>query len=270
VSRSAAAIIAAVGPEPTTVRDIVDRLGGSMEFTRRTLSGAAARGELHVIHGGTGGRPAVYSTSPTAPPAPESGVRLTREQQRSRSPGRPTRSYAVSRSPALNAALAAELRSGTDRIGHEGRPATRGDCAASRGVGPDGDPLPCPWVSCRHHLAVEVTRAGTLQVIAPWSADDPMELDLDAMAATCALDVADVADESGLGQEQVGVLLNLTRERVRQIETSGLARAEALAKRLGLAPEVSAEPKRRRLPIVAEDDEDDDEREQIEMFAHFG
>jgi hypothetical protein len=55
------------------------------------------------------------------------------------------------------------------------RPRTRADCA-------DG-PRPCPWASCRYHLATEVTRRGKLVVIQP----DPEQW----LGGMCALDIAD-------------------------------------------------------------------------------
>lgn len=84
------------------------------------------------------------------------------------------------------------------------RPRTRGDCE-------DG-PRPCPWVGCSQHLYLDVTKTGALKLnhpgVAPWE-----------MPTSCALDVA-AAGEHIL--DEVGLLLNLTRERVRQLEVSGL------------------------------------------------
>ena len=45
------------------------------------------------------------------------------------------------------------------------------------------------------------------------------------MAETCALDIA---DRGGITLEDVGEIMNLTRERVRQVETTGLAKLQAL------------------------------------------
>ena len=80
------------------------------------------------------------------------------------------------------------------------RPRTRGDCE-------DGA-RPCPWVSCAYHLYLEVTDAGSIRL--PHPDREPWELE-----ETCALDVADNGGET---LERVGQLLNITRERVRQVE----------------------------------------------------
>ena len=46
------------------------------------------------------------------------------------------------------------------------------------------------------------------------------------MAETCALDVA---DRQGITLEEVGVIMNLTRERVRQLEMRGLSKLRVIA-----------------------------------------
>ena len=90
------------------------------------------------------------------------------------------------------------------------RPRTRGDCA-------DG-PRPCPWVSCKYHLYLDVDpETGSIKINFP--DHEPW-----ALAETCVLDVADRGKHK-LGD--VGVLLNVTRERIRQIETRTFARIRA-------------------------------------------
>jgi hypothetical protein len=88
------------------------------------------------------------------------------------------------------------------------RPRTRGDCV--------GGERPCPWVSCRHHLALDVTSAGSLRIAYP-------DVELEDMAATCSLDVA---DQGGMALEDIGEVVNLNRERVRQIEEKALRRVK--------------------------------------------
>lgn len=85
------------------------------------------------------------------------------------------------------------------------RPETRGDCE-------DGQ-RPCPYVSCKHHLYLDVNpKTGSLRLTFP-------DLEVHEMKETCALDAA---QRDGLTLEQVGDLVNLTRERIRQIEVRGL------------------------------------------------
>jgi hypothetical protein len=88
------------------------------------------------------------------------------------------------------------------------RPPVRAEC-------PDG---PCPWVGCKHHLYLDVNPAtGSLKINFPDL--EPWEL-----ADTCALDVA---DRGGITLEEVGAIMNLTRERIRQIEIRGLAKLKS-------------------------------------------
>lgn len=97
------------------------------------------------------------------------------------------------------------------------RPKTRAECK-------DG-PRPCPWVGCKHHLALDVNPVtGAIKLNFPNGRDPGTDdVDFDAMVETCALDVADKGEHV---LEDVGGALNLTRERVRQIEEAMLARME--------------------------------------------
>jgi len=92
------------------------------------------------------------------------------------------------------------------------RPRFRGDCQ-------DG-PRPCPFVSCKHHLYLDVDPDnGTLKFNYP--ALEPWEL-----TDSCALDVA---DRGGQTLERVGELVGVTRQRVRQIEVALYRRTLAVA-----------------------------------------
>lgn len=101
----------------------------------------------------------------------------------------------------------AELRAELERQ----RPRTRADC--------EGGPRPCPFISCRHHLYLDVTAYGTIRLNFP--DQEPWELE-----ESCALDLA---DRGGMTLEEIGEVLHLTRERARQLETEALARATAAA-----------------------------------------
>lgn len=83
------------------------------------------------------------------------------------------------------------------------RPRVRGDCFRV--------PRPCPFVSCRHHLYLEVRRR-TVRLNHPDR--EPQELE-----ESCALDVA---DRGGSTLQTVAEALNLSRERVRQLEEGAL------------------------------------------------
>ena len=89
----------------------------------------------------------------------------------------------------------------------EDRPRTRRDCAEG--------PRPCPHVSCRHHLYLDVNpQTGTIKLNFP-------DLEVWELANSCALDIA---DQGGTAIETVGNFLNVTRERIRQIETQALSK----------------------------------------------
>ena len=99
-------------------------------------------------------------------------------------------------------ARALQIEAGLDE-----RPLRRDDCA--------NGPRPCPLVSCRHHLYLDVNpQTGTIKLNFP-------DLEVWELAHSCALDIA---DQGGTAIETVGALMNVTRERIRQIETQALAK----------------------------------------------
>jgi hypothetical protein len=88
------------------------------------------------------------------------------------------------------------------------RPRTRADCV--------NGPRPCPWVACKYNLTLDVRRE---EVAVTFPDREPWEL-----RETCALDVA---ARGGATLEEVGALLNISDERVRQIAKRGLLRLQA-------------------------------------------
>jgi hypothetical protein len=91
------------------------------------------------------------------------------------------------------------------------RPRSRADCATG--------PRPCMFISCKHHLYLDVNPAtGSIKLNFP-------DMEVWELAETCALDVA---DRGGITLEEVGSIMNLTRERIRQVETRGLLKLRAM------------------------------------------
>ncbi len=92
------------------------------------------------------------------------------------------------------------------------RPSSRSECATG--------PRPCLYVACKYHLYLDVNpETGSVKInfpgIEPWE-----------MEETCALDIA---ERGGITLEEVGDILNLTRERVRQVEMDGLTKMQELS-----------------------------------------
>jgi hypothetical protein len=122
------------------------------------------------------------------------------------------------------------------------KPVTRADCG-------NGE-RPCPFVSCKHHLYLDVSaRTGAIKLNFP-------DLEVWEMNETCALDVA---DRGGTTLEEVGAIMNLTRERIRQVEVKGLAKLQALRDMNALRDYVDEGPVgKRRLPVLAKDEDEDE------------
>lgn len=131
------------------------------------------------------------------------------------------------------------------------RPQTRGECK--------GGQRPCPFVSCSHHLYLDVSaRSGAIKLNFP-------DLEVHELAESCALDVA---DRLGTTLEDTGRAMNLTRERVRQIEVRALAKCHAAIETRRFRDLVDEGPgRKRRLPVLEQrqdDDQDDDEPGEYE------
>jgi hypothetical protein len=116
------------------------------------------------------------------------------------------------------------------------RPKRRGDCetcpvcqawrdtGAARGCGHSDDEAimrsrPCVYIGCRHSLYIDVTFAGSIKLNAP-------DVDPDDVSGTsCSLDVAEAG---GIVLEALAAPLNVTKERVRQLEASAFRKLEPL------------------------------------------
>jgi hypothetical protein len=128
------------------------------------------------------------------------------------------------------------------------RPRTRAECSDA--------PRPCPFVSCKHHLYLDVSaRTGAIKLNFP-------DLEVWEMNETCALDVA---DRGGTTLEEVGAIMNLTRERIRQVEVKGLAKLAALRDMMALRDYVDVGPMgKRRLPVLDAERDEEDEGESMD------
>ena len=83
------------------------------------------------------------------------------------------------------------------------------------------------------------------------------------MTETCALDVA---DRGGTTLEEVGAIMNLTRERIRQVEVKGLAKLQALGDMEALRDYVDEGPVgKRRLPVLNKPEAAEAEEEEAEV-----
>ncbi|MEM9694227.1 MAG: sigma factor-like helix-turn-helix DNA-binding protein [Myxococcota bacterium] len=129
------------------------------------------------------------------------------------------------------------------------KPRTRAECAQGA--------RPCPYVSCKHHLYLDVSaRTGAIKLNFP-------DLEVWEMKETCALDVA---DRGGTTLEDVGAIMNLTRERIRQVEVRALAKLEALQDMMALRDYVDEGPVgKRRLPVI---EGDQDEQGEVQADEH--
>lgn len=173
---------------------------------------------------------------------------VTREQRRSRRKRAVrARTISVKRMTKRELELGRLLYPDTDDAE---RPQTRADCVSGA--------RPCPFVSCKHHLYLDVSaRTGAIKLNFP-------DLEVWEMTETCALDIA---DRGGTTLEEVGAIMNLTRERIRQVEVKGLAKLAALRDMLALRDYVDEGPTgRRRLPVLAAES-DEDEGDEADAAA---
>lgn len=111
----------------------------------------------------------------------------------------------------LTAAEAKELKACDRWVQSQGlhMPKSRAECV-------NGE-RPCPWVRCRYHAFLEVMWDGTVKL--NWPGREVWEI-----PETCTLDVS---ANSGQTLEEIGAILNITRERVRQVEKRALAKLQS-------------------------------------------
>ena len=173
---------------------------------------------------------------------PTADSAVTREQRRSRRKREVrARTISVKRMTKRELEIGRMLYPETDYQ----KPVTRVECFDA--------PRPCPYVSCQHHLFLDVSaRTGAIKLNFP-------DLEVWEMNESCALDVA---DRGGTTLEDVGAIMNLTRERIRQVEVKALAKLQALRDMESLRDYVDEGPVgKRRLPIITVEEDEEDEIE---------
>jgi hypothetical protein len=159
----------------------------------------------------------------TVDPEPHDEVRVTRQVTHRRRPAsRRDRGVPRSRTIARKKLTREDLRVGAimyPPVEGVTRPRTRGECVDA--------PRPCPFVACSKHLYLDINpETGSIKLNFP--SLEPWEL-----RESCSLDVA---DRGAITLEETGELMNLTRERVRQLEVSALLKLKFnQARRLGAA-----------------------------------
>ena len=90
-----------------------------------------------------------------------------------------------------------------------------------------GGRRPCPYVSCKFNLYLDVSSVGSIMPNFP-------ELEPHEMLESCVLDAA---DRAGMTLEEVGALFNLTRERIRQVQNAAITKVKRhIIKHIGKDP----------------------------------
>jgi hypothetical protein len=150
------------------------------------------------------------------------------------------RTIGVKRMTKRELAIGAALYPETDYL----KPRTRAECA-------DG-PRPCPYVSCKYHLYLDVQdRTGSIKLNFP-------DIEVEDMNESCSLDIA---DRGGATLEQVGAIMNVTRERIRQLELIAGAKIRKAGLSLEGYEQGPDEEPRVRLPLYALPEDSVDFRE---------
>ncbi|MBI5499213.1 MAG: hypothetical protein HY907_03150 [Deltaproteobacteria bacterium] len=168
------------------------------------------------------------------PAAPEPGTGSGRRSRRKR--------QVRARTGAIKQLRKDELRLGAQLypVRDYDRPRTRAECLHTE--------RPCPFVGCKHHLYLDVSARGGIKFNFP-------DLEVWELAENGALDVAE--RPGGVTLEEVGAIMNLTRERIRQLEALGLQRLEEAGLRdlLHEGRRRATGGRRRPCPVAEEPDE---------------
>jgi len=122
--------------------------------------------------------------------------------------GRPARRpKTMSRREMTREARRRERAGDAVEIAEYDRPRNRAECV--------NGPRPCLFVSCKHHLYLDVNpETGSVKLNFP-------DKEVWELEESCALDIA---ERGGITLEEVGEILNLTRERIRQLEVDALTK----------------------------------------------
>ena len=130
-------------------------------------------------------------------PVPDPSTSMTKEGRQ--------RSQTIARKQMLRERRRLMAQGGLPVVLDYERPKHRSDCREDR--------RPCLYVACRYHLFLDVNpMTGSIKINFPG-------MEVWQLEETCALDVA---ERGGITLEEVGEIMNLTRERIRQVEASGL------------------------------------------------
>ncbi len=89
------------------------------------------------------------------------------------------------------------------------RPRNRSECR--------GGYRPCPWVSCKYHLYLDVRADGVLRLNFPGK-------EVEDILQTCALDLAEDGTRT---LDQIAGIMGMSKERVRQLEESAMKKIRA-------------------------------------------
>ena len=150
----------------------------------------------------------------------------TREYERAERQRRVLRQLPHAHTVSIKRMRMSQLRDDkADTIEHTERPRTWGECL-ERALGTAS--RPCGYLRCKHNLLVDVDgRTGSYKVTWPHLASGSYGDEYGAYPQhTCALRVA---EQGGMTLDEIGSVMNLTRERVRQIETKALYALRGLA-----------------------------------------